>query len=78
MNKTLERLINDPRVEDVSDERACGNGIIVTMNGYTNDPVGACHIFAEDTPSKALAYLRTCVPCDCSECKKTIEVSHDS
>lgn len=78
MNRTLEKLKNDPRVEDVSDERACGNGIIITMRGYTNDPIGACHVFAEDTPTKALAYLRRCcVPCACSECNKTIALIHN-
>jgi hypothetical protein len=71
MATPLERLRRDPRVEDVSDERGSGNGIIVTMRGYTNDPLGACHTFGEDTPSSALRYLRGCVPCHCADCDKT-------
>lgn len=71
---TLEKLRADRRVECVEDARESGDGIIVSLKpGWTNDPLGGCHTFGEDTPSRALQYLRDAVvPCACSDCGTTL------
>ena len=72
---TLDILRNHPAVEDVSDERAQGNGVIVTLRpGHTVDPLGGCHVFGEDTPSAALQHVRRIekLVCACGKCKAAI------
>ena len=70
MNKTLEKLKNDPRVAYIDDERKNGNGIIVTLKGWSVDHLTACHTFGADSPTAALDYLKIGVKCHCCECVK--------
>jgi hypothetical protein len=72
MKTALEKLRTHPKVLDIDDERAIGNGIIVHLRyGWTNDPMGGCHTFAEDTPTSALKYIRRALSrCHCDQCSK--------
>ena len=59
-------------VEDWSDERAEGNGILVTLHyGHCWASDTGCHVRGFDTLSEARADLRALpTPCDCAECKR--------
>lgn len=58
--KTIDRLRKHPRVRHVDDERAIGNGVIVTLRaGWHFDPTDyENRVRGEDTASEALAMVR--------------------
>lgn len=72
MSAVLDRLRADPRVQFVDDERSLGNSVIVTLHyGWRFDDPGT-HVFGEDTPTAALASLKSCKPCGCAECAAVV------
>lgn len=58
--RTIDRLRNHPRVKLVEDERAIGNGIIVTLRaGWHYDPLDyESRVRGDDTVTEALAAVR--------------------
>lgn len=61
MATVLQTLQAHPRVEIVDDERALGNGVIVTLRaGFSFDPIDPENrVAGEDTPSQMLAAVRS-------------------
>lgn len=58
--KTMERIKSDRRVELVDDERAIGNGVIVTLKrGWTFSAGEDNRVSGEDTPTLALRAVRS-------------------
>jgi hypothetical protein len=75
----IERIKNDPRVADISDERCQDDGFWVYLKpGWCNayeDPVAArcgdpLHIIHEETPASSLRVLRYIEKCTCKDCAK--------
>ena len=61
-NQQMKKLRSHSRVHLVDDERASGNGIIVTLTkGWSIDPLRDNRVFGEDSPSRALATVRRAV-----------------
>jgi hypothetical protein len=59
----MQRIQNNKKVEIVDDERASGNGVIVTLKaGWSFDPHKDNRVRAEDTASEMLAALALEVP----------------
>ncbi len=79
MKKVEQRVRNDSRVAEVSDERSDGHGVwAYTSKGYCNHMHGApglhsdevCqHAIHEDSWSAASRALSELGPCDCARCK---------
>ena len=64
----IDRIKNDQRVREVSDERGLGDGFWVYLkDGFCGDDMG-CHIIHEDSPSACLKAMRYIQPCTCREC----------
>lgn len=56
---SLKRLSGNPKVEHVADERAIGNGVIVTLKqGWTFSPGEDNRVRGEDTVSAMTAAMR--------------------
>ena len=56
---TLTKIRADRRVEIVDDERAIGNGVIITLRqGWTFSAMEDNRVAGEDTVSEALKLLR--------------------
>lgn len=58
----LAKLIDDPRVVEVHDERKYGRGLTVILNKHTP------HLFIEPSVVKAVNRLNECEPCRCFSC----------
>jgi len=59
----IDRLRACPRVEIVDDERAIGNGVIVTLKqGWTFDWTCDNRVAGEDTVSAAIKLVRSAQP----------------
>lgn len=57
--KTMDALQNHAKVDAVDDERAIGNGVIVTLKkGWTFSAGQDNRVSGEDTPSRALQAVR--------------------
>lgn len=72
MNKTIMQLIDDPRVDEVSDERHLGDGFWVYLKvGFksADDPCGALHTIHESSPTQCLSQVRRALKCDCEDCR---------
>jgi hypothetical protein len=58
------------RVEHFDDERAAGNGYIITLKaGWTVDPLGHCAVFGEDTLQAVRVHIEMARACDCLACR---------
>lgn len=69
MNKTIQKILKDPRVEEISDERVNGDGFWVYLKtGFYGYEEGS-HIIHEDSPTKCFALFGDIAPCKCDECK---------
>jgi len=56
---SLKQLQNHPRVEEVEDYRASGQGLYVTLKrGWSIDPLFDVRGFAEDTITQAMDSVR--------------------
>ena len=75
---SFEKIVNDPKVKGVSDERVSGDGFWIYLKwGYCNsydDPVAArcgdpLHAIHAKTPYEALKVLRHVNKCYCRDCR---------
>ena len=68
--KTLAKLREDPRVEEISDERGEDAGYwIYFVPGWINTEADI-HMIHEDTVKEVLAVFRNYIePCDCESCE---------
>jgi hypothetical protein len=60
------------KIEHLSDERAIGNGWIVTLHyGWAIDPAerSGCHVFGADTLAELRSNMELVQPCHCAECR---------
>lgn len=56
---SMRQLTAHPRVESVDDERAIGNGVIVTLKaGWSFDPFTDNRVSGEDTITEMLSAVR--------------------
>lgn len=54
------------RIECFDDERACGNGYVVTLHyGWTIDPGKHCGVFGADSVREVHEMLKRATPCHC-------------
>ena len=61
--KLIDQLRNHKNVEFADDERAIGNGIIITLNeGLAFEADVDCGVRGFDTLTDALAEVRTAIP----------------
>ncbi len=59
----------DPRIEEVSDERKCGNGYFVYLKpGWAFGGTGEAHCFTEDTIKDIRESMKAVKVCECDEC----------
>ena len=59
MPDIVQKIRNHKRVEELSDERAIGNGVIVTLKkGWSFDPSQDNRIRGEDTYTQILKEIR--------------------
>lgn len=68
----MEKVLADPRIEEVSDERGSGDGIwVYTKPGFHDgyDPRGPTHAVHEDTWRDVLRQMRSIEPCACADCR---------
>jgi len=66
--KTIQKILKDHRVDEISDERSAGDGFWVYLKvGYYGYEEGS-HIIHEDSPTKCLEYLRDARKCSCDDC----------
>jgi hypothetical protein len=71
MNKLINKLRADPRVESIDDERRLGHGWFVYLEGHCLPPgTGEAHCFTEATARDVQKKLRWVVKCECADCKK--------
>lgn len=66
----------DRRIEEISDERAIGNGWFVYLKpgfAYADaDTPSAQHCFGEDTKADVRKSMKMVTPCRCDECTKLL------
>jgi len=68
MSKIIEKLLSDPRVVDVSDERSSGDGFWCYLgSGFCVEP--GLHCIHEDSPTQCAKILRSVTACDCVDCR---------
>lgn len=64
-----DRIVNDPRVDELLDERNSDNGWWIYLRpGFTADPLSS-HDIHEDTLTGAFRALREVAPCTCADCQ---------
>ena len=80
MSKIIDKILADPRVDAISDERGSGEGFWVYTTSFCMDsmPSGheesAClHTIHEDSPTECYKRLREVIPCDCFRCTSQAE-----
>ena len=72
MPNTIERILENPRVREFSDERSSGDGYWLYLKaGWRNDN-GHEHAIHEDTPEQCLRELTSVEICACQECKRDL------
>lgn len=70
---TIQKILKDHRVEEISDERSVGDGFWVYLKvGYYGYEEGS-HIIHEDAPTQCFSLLRDSRRCGCDECLKSEE-----
>ena len=69
MKKTLQKILKDPRVEEISDESADGDGYWVYLKaGYINREMET-HCCHEWNMKDLLRSMKDIVECDCESCQ---------
>ena len=66
--KMRERILNDPKVLEISDERGNGDGIWVYFHYGWRVCEDFVHQVHEDTWPECLRKVKSAVPCDCPDC----------
>lgn len=67
--KTLAKLLADPRVDEILDERGDGNGYWIYMaHGWINT-FSETHCIHEMTVKDCLDQMKCLIPCDCESCE---------
>lgn len=62
-------MANDPRIEQLSDERSIGNGWFVYLKpGWQYD---GAHCFGEDNRRAVQRTMKMVRPCGCAECRSS-------
>lgn len=76
-SEIIKKILKDPRVQEISDERGMDDGFWIYLKSGWIDPIGSeAHHIHEDTPAEAYKYLKWIAPCDCcSECEAVHKVN---